>query len=71
MLTKKQLQKFVEIRNNSPYKSNFQFSTDCESAGFSVAELGHAARRDDGSYVWNTPHGHLIEHPGGKMELRD
>lgn len=68
-MTRDQLLQFVETRNRSAFSSNLQFSIDAKEAGFDVQDLGQAYRRPAGGYRWDTPHGALIEHPGGQMEL--
>lgn len=68
-MTKEQLRRFVEIRNASGFSSNLQFAFDATEAGFDVSELGTAERRSAGGYRWKTPHGLLLEHPGGQLEL--
>lgn len=67
-MTKKQLTRFIAIRNKSGFASNLQFSIDATEAGFDVEELGSCAARDEGGYQWNTPHGRLIEY-GGVLTL--
>ena len=68
-LNKSNLLKFVRIRNESGFSSNLQFSIDAGEAGFDVDELGAVTKNDDGGYEWQTPHGRLVEHPNGQMEL--
>lgn len=55
MLTRKQLVRFVRIRNKSGLRSNLQFCSDAEEAGFYAHNLGNATRFDlDGHqlYQW-------------------
>jgi hypothetical protein len=40
MLTKKQLDRFVNIRNKSGFGSNLQFEFDASECGFSIDDLG-------------------------------
>ena len=68
-LSKQALLKFIGIRNQSGLSSNLQFSIDAREAGVDLDLLGDAAKADDGGYEWQTPHGLLVERPGGQMEL--
>lgn len=68
-MTKDQLLRFIDIRNRSGFSSNLQFGIDADEAGFDVKDLGQAYRRPAGGYRWDTPHGALVEHPGGQMQL--
>lgn len=68
-MTKKQLEKFIRIRNNSQFSSNLQFQIDCNTAGFNVSDLGTATPVVNG-YEWITPFGKLIEDARGKLHLR-
>jgi hypothetical protein len=66
MLTKKQLEKFVKVRNKSPHSSNLQFAFDCEECGFTTSDIGDpqkvvAAKGGRVSYVWRTKVGVLVE----------
>jgi hypothetical protein len=64
-MTKKQLEKFVKLRNKSPHASNLQFQIDAEECGFKVSDLGEIrVIGDDHFYMWDTPHGFLREHRG-------
>jgi hypothetical protein len=69
-MTKEQLERFIEIRNSSQFSSNLQFAIDCDSAGFSVDDLGPAERLPGGGWYWDTPHGRLTE-KHGHVELED
>jgi hypothetical protein len=72
-MTKEQLERFIAIRNKSGFASNLQFSIDADEAGFKVAELGTPTKvglKQAPAYHWETPHGTLIEEPGGRMSLR-
>ncbi len=71
-MTKEQLEKFIKIRNESPFNSNMQFQIDANAAGFDNKELGEAQKIDfnDGyGWQWITPHGRLIESPAGRLTL--
>jgi hypothetical protein len=71
-MTKKQLLKFIAIRNKSGFASNLQFELDASQCGFSTDELGPVSKvglKDAPAYHWETEHGTLIEY-GGKLELR-
>jgi len=67
-ITKKQLLKFIELRNKSEYQSNLQFEIDARAAGFSSTDLGQAIKVKNGDgfedYVWETSFGKLTEHYG-------
>lgn len=75
-MTKKQLMKFIRLRNKSQFDSNFAFMSDCDIAGFKHGELGqvkhlpHAKLIRDRyfSFYWDTPFGILVEH-FGKIRL--
>ena len=57
-MTRKQLLRFVKLRNKSDFPSNFQFLLDAEHAGFQPDDLGTAQRCTvDGfiGYQWNVP----------------
>jgi hypothetical protein len=69
-VTRQQLERFIEIRNSSQFSSNLQFAIDCDSAGFSVDELGPAERLPGGGWCWDTPHGRLVERHN-QVELED
>ena len=67
-MTKKQLEKFVKMRNASEYSSNLQFQIDADECGFKVKDLGDPKRVMDSrvkdlavGYCWETPHGVLVE----------
>lgn len=65
MLTKKQLERFVRVRNKSPFSSNLQFQSDAEDCGFAVAELGDVTRLTPaGGYMWRPACGVLVERFG-------
>ena len=68
-MTEAQIRKFVTIRNASGLNSNLQFSIDAREAGVDLDLLGDAAKGEHGGYEWQTPHGLLVEHPNGTMEL--
>jgi hypothetical protein len=68
-LNKSALLKFIRIRNKSGFSSNLQFSFDAREAGINLDLLGDARKSDGGGYEWQTPHGLLVEHPDGQMEL--
>lgn len=68
-MTKKQLQEFINTRNESPHSSNFQFETDMVNCGLSVGELGDPHAVDIG-WAWDTEFGVLIENTQtGRMHL--
>lgn len=67
--TKKQIGRFIKIRNASGFSSNLQFSIDAREAGFDVNDLGEAFKLEEGGYGWSTPHGQLIEKPNGQTKL--
>lgn len=64
MITKEQLLKFIEIRNQSSFSSNMQFVFDAEEAGFYAGDLGSAEEMEPKKYVWETEYGQLIEEVG-------
>lgn len=68
--TKAQLDRFVAIRNKSPFGSNLQFGIDADEAGVDLKALDGPHRYEPGGWRWFTDHGELIEHPGGQMELK-
>lgn len=59
--TRKQIEKFVKIRNQATFHNNLQFGIDCREAGFSAADLPKADKCDDGSYQWTFSHGTMDE----------
>lgn len=70
-MTRKQLQKFCDIRNASEFASNLQFQIDLEEAGLSLEVIGQAYRVWDengqvNGYRWDTPVGVLREGPNGR-----
>jgi hypothetical protein len=69
--SKAQLLRFVKIRNESGFQSNLQFQFDASECGFEVRDLDGPYRYEPGGWRWFTPHGELIEHPGGRMELKE
>lgn len=69
-MTLKQLERFVRVRNNARFHTNLQFDIDANTCGFKTDALGDAKKQDDGSYVWTTPHGRLIE-SNGTLALAD
>lgn len=69
-MTRKQLDRFISIRNKSLFNSNLQFQIDADQAGIKIKELGQPARSMLGGYEWHTPHGLLVELPGGQLMLR-
>lgn len=70
-MSKNQLLKFVEIRNQSAHRSNLQFGADAMEAGFDVSELGDPILLNGGGYLWETPYGFLIENRRGFLTLMD
>jgi hypothetical protein len=69
----KQLIKFVNIRNSSPFANNLQFSIDAEECGFEVEELGkpvsfYQLEGDVKGYMWKTKFG-MLEEVHGKLNL--
>jgi hypothetical protein len=69
-MTKRQLERFVRIRNKSPFNNNLQFQLDASTAGIAIVDLGKVEPREGGGYQWATPHGLLIEQPNGQMVLQ-
>jgi hypothetical protein len=72
--TREQLLAFIKRRNASPYMSNLQFEIDARECGFRAQDLGDPEVLDDEtgrSYVWDTPHGRLVERVGGKLSLEE
>jgi hypothetical protein len=67
-ITKANYDRFVAIRNNSLIHSNLQFSADASTAGIEGWRLSDVEKQDDGSYIWQTPYGMLIEE-GGVLRL--
>lgn len=61
-MTKKQLEKFVKIRNASGFSANLQFQIDADEAGFDIKELGDPTKLNGNiGYMWDTPAGRLVE----------
>ena len=65
-MTRKQLERFVNIRNKSGFASNLQFQIDANKCGFKISDLGEVIKYDWG-YEWQTPHGKLQEVSGCLM----
>ncbi len=63
-LTRKKLERFIKVRNASPFSSNLQFQIDAHACGFSVDDLGKVVKLKDGTYSWATPFGCLLEENG-------
>lgn len=59
-ITRGNLEKLVQFRNESSNASNLQFETDCASAGIYTGELG-VPRMDGKVTSWSTPAGNLVE----------
>lgn len=57
MITKKKLDAFCKLRNESPFSNNMQFQSDCEEAGFKISELGGCEKIANGHYQWDIPVG--------------
>lgn len=58
MLTKAQLRRFVQRRNQSGFNTNLQFQIDANECGFKVSDLGDVTKLTvDGftAYLWNVP----------------
>ena len=68
--TKAQLERFVSIRNESGFQSNLQFGIDADEAGLDLKAIDGPYRYEPGGWRWFTDHGELIEHSGGRMELK-
>lgn len=69
-ITKAKLERFVELRNASRFNSGFHFAADASAAGFDSEDLGPPEITDDASgWYWETPHGQLIEHGNGRVQL--
>lgn len=68
--TKRQLERFVRIRNKSPFNSNFQFQIDLETVGLKVADIGTAVKIREGVYEWRLANVTLVE-DDGELSLRD
>lgn len=64
MATKKQVEKFIKLRNKSEFSSNMQFHIDADACGFKVEDLGDVVKVGPGEYVWTLPFGKLREHLG-------
>lgn len=62
-MTRKQLERFVKVRNKSGFASNLQFQIDANECGFKVLDLGDVLKVADG-YIWHTPHGRIRERHG-------
>ena len=58
-LTRKKLENFVQVRNRSPHNSNLQFYLDASSCG--IKELPTAIKVEEGTYLWKTEFGMLVE----------
>jgi hypothetical protein len=69
--SKAQLLRFVKTRNESGFQSNLQFHFDASACGIDLKDLDGPYRYEPGGYRWFTPYGELIEHPGGRMELKE
>lgn len=63
-LTKKQLMKFIKVRNASHYHTNLQFQFDADACGFKVSDLGVPVKVGEGDYQWKTAFGTLREYRG-------
>lgn len=63
MITKKNIEKFIKVRNDATYHTNLQFQIDADACGFSTAELP-AAQKVDGAWRWDLPFGTLVEELG-------
>lgn len=68
MITQKQIEKFVKIRNKSAYSSNIQFFTDLAKCGIEEEELGEAKKIGNG-WKWELSCGMLTEIEG-RMEFK-
>ncbi len=67
-ITKRQMARFIKMRNSSDFQSNLQFQIDAEACGFRPSDLGDVKKIEEGEYVWQTPYGTLRE-KYGKMSL--
>lgn len=68
-LTREQLDKFIKLRNESRYDSNFQFQVDLDAAGISgISDLGKVKEVQEAvgltMWTWDTPFGKLVEQDG-------
>lgn len=67
-MTRKQLEKFIKLRNTSDFQTNLQFQIDADASGFKVSDLGDpkviVGEYGIKSYEWATPYGTLREHLG-------
>lgn len=68
-MTKKQLEKFIKVRNKSQYNTNFQFQGDAYNCGIDIKKDLGEAKNENGDYVWQTKFGELRE-SGGILELK-
>jgi hypothetical protein len=68
LTSKKQLQKFVKVRNSAMFHTNLQFQIDADACGFEVKELGdpvkNTAPNREWDYRWKTRFGTLQEWRG-------
>lgn len=63
--TKKQLEKFVKLRNKSGFASNMQFWFDAKECGFEPADLGVLRKGHIGNrIVYHWPDVDLLEYAG-------
>jgi hypothetical protein len=61
-MTRKQMDKFIRLRNNSSFNTNLQFAIDMGTAGIGPKELDNATNLNGriGCW-WDTPVGVLVE----------
>jgi hypothetical protein len=61
-MTRKQMEKFIKLRNKSGFNSNLQFMIDMREAGIEVSELENCTNLNEriGCW-WDTPVGVLVE----------
>ena len=52
MLTKAQIDRFIQVRNSSPFDSNLQFISDAQGCGFKIEQLGDCLKWD-GCWTWS------------------
>ena len=67
-ISKRQMVRFIKMRNASLFNTNLQFQIDAETCGFRVNDLGEVkvvtGEHGIKIYEWTTPYGVLREQYG-------
>jgi hypothetical protein len=53
MITEKQLQRFIKMRNRSPFKSNAQFECELAVCEINSADIGTRKADGEGRSIWH------------------